>query len=94
MKEIKESETHTTSCINAIIRYVKTTHDINADGCKGSCNEIEIGYHSSTYYDSFWFCHFGGYCFGNLSRNETVQANSLEGLMQAVKIKIESALEQ
>lgn len=92
MKEIDIAQTHTTSVMNGILRYIKITHDKHADGCKGSCSEAEIGYFASTYYDSFWFCRFGGYCLGDLSRNEEVQANSIEMLAMKVQEKIENAI--
>lgn len=81
MKEIQE-----------IIDYLVDVHSKNADGCKGSCNERCVGYHNSTYYDSYWFVQFGGYCLGDLSRSEEVRANSLQELLPALKLHIEAAI--
>lgn len=78
--------------INNIINYLIEVHNKHADGCKGSCNEREIGFHNSTYYESYWYCRFGGYCLGDLSRNEEVKSSTLEALLPLVKTYIEAAI--
>lgn len=69
-------------------------HQKHADGCKGSCNERTVGFHHSTYYDSYWFVRFGGYCLGDLSRSEEVRANSIEELLPKLKLHIQEAIKR
>lgn len=77
-----------------IVTYLKDTHDKHAGGCKGSCHERSVGYHHSTYGESYWYASFGGYCLADLSRSEEVKANNLHELLPKVRAHIESAFER
>lgn len=81
-------------CIVEIITYLKAIHEKHADGCTGSCHEKEVGYHHSTYYGSKWFIRFGGYCLGDLSRWEEVQADTLKELLPKLKEHIETSIKR
>lgn len=78
--------------VNAIVDYLIQIHEAHADGCKGSCHEREVGFHNSTYYDTYWYCRFGGYCIGNLSRSTEVRAATLEELLPKIRETVEQAL--
>lgn len=71
-----------------LLEWIRVVHAVVADGCKTSCavscvNPIAGG----------WACTFGGYCFGNLSRHEVVEAGGPEELTVAVKKKITDAIQ-
>lgn len=80
------------SLIEKTILFIRDTHKKHADGCKGSCSQQTISFTVDSYYGNHWSCSFGGYCFGDLSRHETVQALSLEELYQRVVQTIDEAL--
>lgn len=78
-----------------LCEWIKEIHSRFADGCKSSCDEQEVGFHHSSYHDdSYWFCRFGGYCLGSLSRHENIQAPTLEELVIKVKEIILEAVEE
>lgn len=81
--------------INSIIKFVEDIHKKHQGGCKSSCFEITIGYHHAPVYEqAFWFCEFGGYCFGNLSRKEEIRSFTLESLDKKVRKVILGAIEE
>ena len=85
---------HIEDKITALLNWVGEIHDKHADGCKGTCTEREIGFHYSKYYESHWFCNFGGYCIGYLHRQEEVKADSFEALERKVKAIILDSIEK
>ena len=78
--------------LQRILDFIETAHEANADGCKESCSERAVGYHYSKYGESYWYCLFGGYCLGDLSRQVTVKANTLVELEAEVRHTIDQAL--
>lgn len=83
-----------TSLIDKTISFIQDIHKKNADGCKGSCFEQTVGFSHGMYEDDFWFCTFGGYCLGDLSRHTVIKAPTLEELHAEVVKTITEALDR
>lgn len=78
--------------IQGIIKFIRVTHEKHADGCKSSCCVRDVGYCETEFSENHWYCNFGGYCFGNMPRNSTVKAPTLEALDKRVREVIHKSI--
>lgn len=80
--------------IMALAQFIIDKHAEEArkiQGCKSGCWFQEIGIQFS-FGEPIWFCKFGGYCFGDMSRGEEFHGKTFDELEEKVKGAIEGAI--
>lgn len=79
-----------------LIQFIVDQHAKCADGCKSSCGIQSVGMRHEGFGDQIgkleWYASFGGYCFGDMSRGETVTAPNLDALCARVRLAIKKAI--